>query len=102
MAQDLRLVKLVSGEFVLGNYDKKAGVITQAASIQVNIKAQGMQVMILPYGYPFQNEFTASIDEKHIIYTYETLPETLEAKYHDACLRPLPALKATVPATNPQ
>jgi len=100
MAQDMRLVKLISGELVLGKYDKEAGALTNAASLQVTIKPQGMQIMMLPYGYPFQHGFTASIDEKYIMFTYETLPENIEAKYHDACTRTLPQLKVDAAPTN--
>lgn len=85
MAYTIRLVKLVTGELVLGKYDEAADIINDVAIIQVVPAQQGVQMMMLPYGYPFEQEFTGSIEAKHFMYAYKRLPDDLETKYLEAC-----------------
>ena len=50
---DIRLVKLVNGEMVLGKWDQEAGVIRDPAVLQTIPTAQGgVQMLLLPFGYP--------------------------------------------------
>lgn len=85
MAYDIRMVKLVSGETVLGKYDAAASVINDPAILQTVPTQQGVQMMLMPFGYPFDNEFTGSIAFSHVIYEYKTCPEELKTKYMEAC-----------------
>ena len=41
--------------------------------------------MMLPYGYPFEQEFKGSISGEHFMYEYKKLPDDLETKYLEAC-----------------
>ena len=84
MSYDIRLVKLVSGEMVLGEYDKAADAIKNPAALQTVPTQQGVQMMIMPYGYPFEQEFSGSISYTHALFTYEKCPEELKTKYLEA------------------
>ena len=54
MAYDIRLMKLVTGEMVIGKYDAEKDCLNEVASLQSIPTQQGMQMMLLPYGYPFE------------------------------------------------
>jgi len=84
MAYDIRMVKLVTGELALGKYTEEG--ISDAAILQVApAKDGGVQMMMLPYGYPFEDKFEGSIEARNFLYVYKSLPEGLEAKYLEAC-----------------
>lgn len=85
MAYDIRMVKLVSGETVLGKYDRAASVLNDPAVLQTVPTQQGVQMMLAPFGYPFDVEFAGSIAWAHVIYEYKTCPEDLKTKYMEAC-----------------
>ena len=57
MAYDIRLMKLVTGEMVIGKYDAEKDCLNEVASLQSIPTQQGMQMMLLPYGYPFEPIF---------------------------------------------
>ena len=82
---DIRLVKLVSGEMVLGEFDKAANAIKSPAALQSMPTQQGVQMMIMPYGYPFDSAFDGSIAFSHILFEYKSCPEELKTKYMEAC-----------------
>ena len=84
MAHDIRLVKLVNGETVLGKWDDAEKVLKDVAVIQTMPTQQGAQLLILPFGYPFEQEFTGSITETNILYTYKNFPEEIKTKYLEA------------------
>ena len=79
MSKPIRLFKLVTGELVLGKFDEEVAII------QVVPTQQGVQMMMLPYGYPFEQEFKGSISGEHFMYEYKKLPDDLETKYLEAC-----------------
>ena len=81
---DIRLVKLVSGEMVLGEFDKAANAIKSPAALQSMPTQQGVQMMIMPYGYPFEQDFAGSISYAHVIFTFDKCPEELKTKYLEA------------------
>ena len=60
MAYDIRLMKLVTGEMVIGKYDAEKDCLNEVASLQSIPTQQGMQMMLLPYGYPFEPNFTGT------------------------------------------
>lgn len=85
MAYDIRLVKLVNGDLVIGKFEADNDLIKDAATLQTVPTQQGVQMMLLPYGYPFEQDFTGSIDRRHVIYEYSNFPEDLKTKYMEAC-----------------
>ena len=85
MSKPIRLFKLVTGELVLGKFDEEANVLEDVAIIQVVPTQQGVQMMMLPYVYPFEQEFKGTISGKHFMYEYKRLPDDLETKYLEAC-----------------
>ena len=82
---DIRLVKLVNGDMVLGKWSEEKGVITDPAILQtIPTQQGGMQMLLLPFGYPFDQEMTGEIGIKHVIYQYKSVPEELKTKYLEA------------------
>lgn len=85
MSKPIRLVKLVTGEMALGKFDAEANVLEDVAIIQIVPTQQGVQMMMLPYGYPFEQEFTGTLSGQHFMYEYKRLPDDLETRYLEAC-----------------
>ncbi|MFI3271664.1 MAG: hypothetical protein R3Y11_06135 [Pseudomonadota bacterium] len=85
MAYDIRLVKLVNGDLVIGKFEANAEHITECAALQTVPTQQGMQMMLLPFGYPFEQDFHAQIEMRHVMYEYKTFPDDLKTKYLEAC-----------------
>ena len=82
MAYDIRLVKIVTGELIIGKYDAAAKALTDVAIMQtVPTQQGGMQLMLLPYGYPFEQSFTGKISEEHFLYVYANAPQEMIDKY---------------------
>lgn len=84
MAYDIRLMKLVTGELVMGKYDEATDCLSDIAILQTVPTQQGMQMMMLPYGYPFESEFKGSLEGKHFLYRYSSTPKELQDKYIEA------------------
>ena len=85
MAYDIRLMKLVTGEMVIGKYDAEKDCLNEVASLQSIPTQQGMQMMLLPYGYPFEPNFTGTLEGRHFLYRYADPPKELQDKYIEAC-----------------
>ncbi len=82
MAQDIRLFKLVTGEVVIGNYDAAQDMVNEVAMVQsMPLKQGGVQMMILPYGMPFENTLCGSIEGKNFLYRYAETPQEMQDKY---------------------
>lgn len=74
MAYDIRLMKLVTGELIIGKYDADKDCLNEVATLQTVPTQQGVQMMLLPYGYPFEPDFTGSIEGKNFLYRYANTP----------------------------
>jgi hypothetical protein len=84
MAYEIRMVKLVTGETALGKYDEGKGQIIDPAILQTVPTQQGVQMMLMPFGYPFDNEFSGGIALQHVLFEYKNCPEELKTKYMEA------------------
>ncbi|MDL2268008.1 hypothetical protein LJC46_08500 [Desulfovibrio sp. OttesenSCG-928-G15] len=84
MAYDIRMAKLVSGETVIGKWDENGSAINDPAVLQTVPTQQGVQMMLMPFGYPFDSEFSGSVATAHVIYEYKSCPEELKTKYMEA------------------
>ena len=84
MAYDIRLVKLINGETVIGKWSADGKTISDPAVIQTVPSQQGVQMMLLPFGYPFEQEITGEISTSHVLYEYKKFPEELNTKYMEA------------------
>lgn len=84
MAYDIRLMKLINGEMIIGKYDGEANLLKDAAVLQTVPAQQGVQMMLLPFGYPFDHEIDAEISLDHVMYEYKNCPEELKTKYLEA------------------
>jgi hypothetical protein len=84
MAYDIRLVKIITGEMIIGKYDAEKKVLQDVAILQSVPTQQGVQMALLPYGYPFDQGFDGEITTNHILYTYKKYPEELKTRYMEA------------------
>lgn len=85
MAYDIRLVKLANGDMVLGKWNAEREVLQDPAVLQTLPTAQGgVQMLLLPFGYPFDTEIEGEIDGRHVLYQYKSVPEELKTKYLEA------------------
>lgn len=84
MAYEIKLVKIVSGDMVIGKVGAEEGKITDVATLQTMPTQQGVQMMLLPFGYPFEQDFEGSISLDHVIYEYKECPEELKTKYMES------------------
>ena len=82
MAYDIRLVKIVTGELVIGKFDAEANALTDVAIMQTVPTQQGVQLMMLPYGYPFDQEFNGRIEAKHFLFEYSHTPQEVQDKWY--------------------
>ncbi len=81
MAHDIRMAKLVSGEIIIGKFNAQENQFDEVALMQSVPTKEGVQMMMLPYGYPFEQTFVASVEAKNVIYTFKSTPEELQNKY---------------------
>jgi len=82
MAYDIRLVKIITGELIIGKYNEEEKKLDDVAIVQTVPNQQGgMQLMLLPYGYPFEQAFGGKIAEEHFLYTYSKKPQEMIDKY---------------------
>ncbi len=84
MAYDIRMAKLVNGDIVIGKWTPEEGKIKDAAAIQTIPTQQGVQMLLLPFGYPFDTAMDAEISLSHVLYEYKKCPEELKTKYMEA------------------
>ncbi len=86
MQYDIKLVKLVSGDTVMGNYDADKKAMKDVVLIQTIPTASGsVQVALLPFGFPYEDTIEGTvIAEQHIMYTYAKVPDELSKKYLEA------------------
>ncbi|TYB33537.1 MAG: hypothetical protein FXF49_05905 [Flexistipes sinusarabici] len=82
--ENIRFVKLVTGDSVMGEQEEETGKIKNIALIQAIPSGNSMQVAVLPFGFPFEEEIGGEISEKDIIYEYSSVPEELRNKYLEA------------------
>ncbi|KUJ94983.1 MAG: hypothetical protein XD41_2012 [Desulfonauticus sp. 38_4375] len=82
MAYEVKLVKLINGDMVLAKW--KEGKLVDPATLQMVPTQGGVQMVLLPFGYPFDTELEGEIDAKHILYEYKNVPEELKTKYLEA------------------
>ncbi|MFP4212480.1 MAG: hypothetical protein ACLFRL_00060 [Desulfohalobiaceae bacterium] len=84
-SQDIRLVKLINGDMVLGKMDQEEGKIKDPAILQtIPTQQGGVQMALMPFGYPFDTEIDGEISTQHVMYEYKNVPEDLKNKYIEA------------------
>ena len=84
MAYDIRFVKLVGGETVIGKYDAESDTLKEVAILQSIPTEQGVQILLLPYGYPFEPDFSGYISFQHVLYQYKACPKDIQDRYAEA------------------
>ncbi len=84
MAYDVRLMKLINGEIIVGKYSEEEHKIKDVALLQTIPTEHGAQMLLLPFGYPFEQEMSGAISLDHVLYEYKSMPEELKTKYLEA------------------
>lgn len=81
---EIRLVKLVTGEFCVGIDDEEFHGIKDVALLQFNQTENGININLISYGFPFEQQFGGFIYNDNIIYEVENIPEDLKTRYTEA------------------
>lgn len=85
MSDNIKLFKLVSGDMVVGKVDETGTKITDPAAIQAMPTQQGgSQMVLLPFGYPFDQEMHGEIAMSNVLFEFKNCPEELKTKYIEA------------------
>ena len=84
MAYEVRLIKLITGELVLGKYIAEKKCLTDVGILQIVPTQEGVRMILLPYGHPFESNFVATIEERHFLYCYSNTPKELQDQYIQA------------------
>ncbi len=84
MAHEIRLVKIVSGDIVIGKWVEEEGKLKDPAILQTLPTQNGISMALMPFGYPFDSSIEGEISKDHIIYWYKNMPQELESKYLEA------------------
>lgn len=80
----VKFAKLVTGETVIGTYNPEKNGLEDVAQIQVIPGSAGIQIAILPYGFPFEEKITGFISMDKVVYEFSQVPQDLENKYYEA------------------
>ncbi len=80
----VKFVKLTTGETVIGTYNEAKNGLEDVALIQVIPGSAGIQIAIVPYGFPFEEKIGGFISMDKVVYEYQNVPQDLENKYHEA------------------
>ncbi|AEA34417.1 hypothetical protein [Hippea maritima] len=80
----IKFVKLVTGETVIGSYNQERDGLEDVALIQVIPGSAGIQIAIVPYGFPFEEKISGFVSMDKVVYEYSKVPEDLENKYLEA------------------
>jgi hypothetical protein len=82
MTENITFAKIISGETIMGIKDEEAGVIKDIVMVQAMPTQTGsMQIAILPYGFPFEDEVRGEIKLDHVLFEYKEVPGDLTDKY---------------------
>jgi len=82
MTENLIFAKVISGETVMGIKDEAAGVLKDVVMVQaMPTQAGSMQIAILPFGFPYEDEVRGEIKLDHILFEYKDVPGDLADKY---------------------
>lgn len=85
MAYDIRMAKLINGDMVIGKWDAEEKKIKDPAMIQALPTQQGgVQMLLLPFGYPFDQDMGGHVSMEHVLYEYRKCPDELKTKYLEA------------------
>ncbi len=82
MIDNIVFAKLVSGETIIGIKDQAAGVVKDVVLVQAMPSHTGaLQIAIVPFGFPFEDEVRGEISLSHVIFEYKDCPADLANKY---------------------
>ncbi len=81
---NIKFVKLVTGEMIIGTYNQEQEKLEDIALIQVVPASSGIQIAIVPYGFPFDEKIRGSVSMDKVVYEFDSVPSDLESKYIQA------------------
>ena len=69
---------------MLAIFDEASNSYKDVAAVQAIPSGGGMQIAILPFGFPYEEEIGGEIAADKVIYEYAKIPEELKEKYIEA------------------
>jgi len=82
MSDNMVFAKLVTGEMVLAEKSESGESIKNICLVQVMPTQSGsMQIAIVPYGFPFEEEVRGEISNANVLFTFKNVPGDLADKY---------------------
>lgn len=82
---EVKLAKIINGDFVIGLDDTVKGGIDEAALVQIVPSAtSSLSIALLPLGFPFEEDIVGFIPNDKILHVVEKVPEELKNKYTEA------------------
>ncbi|PLX67510.1 MAG: hypothetical protein C0603_08950 [Denitrovibrio sp.] len=82
MAENIVFAKLVTGEMVLAEKDEASDKLINICLVQVMPTQTGsMQIAIVPYGFPFEEEVRGEINMANVLFEFKEVPGDLSDKY---------------------
>ncbi|MGE4496580.1 MAG: hypothetical protein AB7E48_01770 [Deferribacterales bacterium] len=83
--ENIKFVKLVSGDTCIGIKDDEKNILKDVAVVQaVPMGGSGIQIAILPFGFPYEDEIGGEIGWDKVMYVYAEFPEDIKNKYIEA------------------
>jgi hypothetical protein len=83
--EDIIFVKLVSGDTCIGIKDEDKNVLKDVAVVQaVPVGNSGIQIAILPFGFPYEEDISGEVPMDKVLYTYKELPDDMKNRYIEA------------------
>jgi hypothetical protein len=83
--ENIKFVKLVSGDTCIGIKDDEKNILKDVAVVQaVPMGGSGIQIAILPFGFPYEVEIGGEIGWDKVMYVYAEFPEDIKNKYIEA------------------
>lgn len=83
--ENIKFVKLISGDTCIGIKDEASNTLKDVAVVQaVPMGGSGIQIAILPFGFPYEDEIGGEICWDKVMYVYAEFPEDIKNKYIEA------------------
>lgn len=82
---DIKLAKMINGDFVIGVDSPEKDGISDVALVQIIPSSSGnLSIALLPLGFPFEEEINGFLPNDKLLYVIKKVPEELKNKYTES------------------
>ncbi len=81
---DVRMAKIVTGEIIIALNDTERDGLKDVAVAQIVPSGAGVSIALLPFGFPFEEDITGFISNKHVVYEITKFSQDIVNKYTEA------------------